>query len=232
MKEVTPEELEKGTGTEDNPALVAVDGKVYDVTDSKLWRKGVHLKTHKAGKDLSQAIQAAPHGMEVFEKFEPVGVIAEEAAEEDIGIPKPPVLIEKLLAEHPHPISVHFPIALSIVGSFFMFLYLIFRNENHELFSLYCIGLATLAAPVSIVTGTLSWWYNYNSVWTHIYRTKVFLSVVLVFLQGAALMVRLGMVDAPDLQSPVYWLYVLLALAMAPTVMGLGYFGGKITFPE
>ena len=232
MREISSEELESGAGADGKPALVAVDGKVYDVTASKMWHNGLHVKTHKAGRDLSQAIQAAPHGLEVFERFEPVGALAEKEEVAKEAIPKPPYLIERLLDEHPHPISVHFPIALSIVGSFFMFLYLLFRVEHHELFTIYCIGLAALAAPVSIVTGTLSWWYNYNCVWTHIYRSKVFLSVILVVCQGAALMVRWGMVDGPDLGSPIYWLYVALALAMAPIVMALGYFGGQITFPR
>lgn len=232
MKEFTDEELEQGTGTEGNPSLVAVDGKVYDVTGSKMWRNGVHVKTHKAGQDLSQAIQAAPHGMEVFEKFEPVGVLAEKEVEAEAEIAGPPAVLEKILDQHPHPISVHFPIALSIVGAFFMALYLAFRNDTHELFSVYCIGLAALAAPVSIATGLLSWRHNYNAVWTHIYRMKTYLSITLVTMQWTALSIRLLVVDAPDLQSPIYWVYAVLALAMAPTVMGLGYFGGKITFPS
>lgn len=230
MKKVTQEELEKGTGTEGNASLVAVDGKVYDVTSSKMWKNGIHFKTHQAGKDLSLGLQAAPHGDDVLERFEQIGELEDEGASAAAAAPH--VLIDKILDEHPHPISVHFPIALSIVGSLFMALFLLFRNPNFELFTLYCIILATLASPVSIATGVISWYYNYNAVWTHIYRIKTYLSVVLVFLQITALMVRLGITDGVSLSSPWYWLYILLALGMAPTVMALGYFGGKITFPR
>jgi predicted heme/steroid binding protein/uncharacterized membrane protein len=232
MKKIDKDELERGTGTDDNPALVAVDGKVYDVTSSKMWKKGVHVKTHKAGQELSQAIEAAPHGREVFEAFEPIGELEETEETEEAGPPKPPAVIERILDEHPHPISVHFPIALSIVGALSMFLFLVLRKESFELFTLYCITLAALAAPVSIATGLLSWYYNYNAVWTHIYRVKTTLSVFLVVFQLTALGVRVFAFDGPDLGAPLYWLYVGLALAMAPTVMGLGYFGGKITFPS
>ena len=113
-----------------------------------------------------------------------------------------------------------------------MALYLLGRNPSFELFTLYCIILATLAAPVSIATGVLSWYYNYNAVWTHIYRVKTTLSIVLVCLQIPALVLRLLVYEGPALDSPGYWVYAALALAMAPTVVGLGYFGGKITFPR
>ncbi|KPL08094.1 hypothetical protein AMJ85_08870 [candidate division BRC1 bacterium SM23_51] len=232
MKQIGKEELERGSGAEGKRSLVAVGGKVYDVTSSKLWRNGLHVKTHKAGRDLSLAIKAAPHGTEVLDRFEQVGVLAEEEAAEEEKVAKPPLLVEKLLEQHPHPISVHFPIALSIVAALFMALFLVLRKDSFETFTLYCIVLATLAAPVSISTGLLSWIYNYSRVWTRIYRVKTALSIVLVILQISALVIRLVIVSGPDLSSPVYWVYAVLALAMAPTVMALGYFGGKITFPS
>ena len=231
MKQIGKAELERGNGTEENPALVAVEGKVYDVASSKMWKNGLHLKTHRAGQDLSLEIKAAPHGPEVLDRFEQVGVLAERPAEVEEEISKPPFIIEKLLEQHPHPMSVHFPIALSTVGAFFMVLFLVFQDDSFEKFTLYCIILATLAAPVTIFTGVLSWAYNYSRVWTRIYRYKTSLSVVLVSLQICALVIRLGVVRGPDLSSPAFWVYAALALAMAPTVMALGYFGGKITFP-
>ena len=232
MKQISKEELERGNGTDGNPALVAIGGKVYDVTSSKMWKSGLHYKTHQAGRDLLQAIKAAPHGTDILDRFEQVGVLAEKAPEVEEEISKPPVIIQKLLGLHPHPMTVHFPIALSIVGAFFMALFLVFRNESFETFTLYCIILAALAAPVSVTTGIFSWAYNYNRVWTRIYRCKTFLSALLLTFQICALVIRLGVVGGPDLGSPLYWGYAGLALAMAPTVMGLGYFGGKITFPS
>lgn len=71
--ELTPEDLLLFTGREKRRALVAVDGKVYDVTDRNLWRGGIHPGGHHAGRDLTDAFGGAPHGREVFERVTPVG---------------------------------------------------------------------------------------------------------------------------------------------------------------
>ena len=54
--------------------LVAVEGKVYDVSASKRWVRGEHMKRHRAGTDLTNDIKAAPHGLEVLERVEAVGL--------------------------------------------------------------------------------------------------------------------------------------------------------------
>jgi predicted heme/steroid binding protein/uncharacterized membrane protein len=229
MKQFTPDELADGDGKAGHRTLVAVDGKVYDVSDSGMWREGRHVNTHEAGEDLSLGFEAAPHGREVLERFEQVGTIAEAA-------PRPPVreagpLLSAVLARHPHPPTVHFPIALGLAGAVTMALYLATGHPGFEMFTLYAtIGAAALA-PVSIASGALSWIYNYSAVWTPIYRGKVTFSVVLVVIQAAALVVRLAVVAEPDLGSPAFWVWAGLALAQGPTVLRLGQLGGKITFP-
>ncbi len=40
MKEFDADELAKFNGENGNPTYFAYDGKVYDVSESKLWRKG------------------------------------------------------------------------------------------------------------------------------------------------------------------------------------------------
>jgi predicted heme/steroid binding protein len=71
--ELTPNDLLLFSGQEKRKALVAVDGRVYDVTGRNLWRKGIHPGGHHAGHDLTNAFTAAPHGKEVFERVVPVG---------------------------------------------------------------------------------------------------------------------------------------------------------------
>ena len=44
-------------------AFVAYEGRVYDVTELKLWKGGQHMK-HKAGTDLTAFMPKAPHGPE------------------------------------------------------------------------------------------------------------------------------------------------------------------------
>lgn len=234
MERMEKEELDKHDGIEGKKAYVAFEGKIYDVTASKLWRNGKHFKTHLAGRDLTSAMKAAPHGAEVFERFQSVAEVAQEPErpKSKTAMKTPSRIVELVLGQHPHPITVHFPIALCIAASAFTFLSLVTPLPHMSEASFYNIILAALATPVSIVTGVLSWYYNYSGIWTHIYRMKTYLSIILVFLLATAfftLFIGLEGVLAGD--GVWYWAYTLAVLALAPTVVGLGYYGGKITFP-
>ena len=58
---------------QDKPEIwVAYKGYIYDVSESRLWRKGMHYE-HWAGQDLTQEMQDAPHADTVFEKFKAIG---------------------------------------------------------------------------------------------------------------------------------------------------------------
>ena len=61
---------------QDKPQIwVAFNGNIYDVTESRLWRNGTHYE-HWAGQDLTDELPDAPHTAAVFEKFIPIGKIA------------------------------------------------------------------------------------------------------------------------------------------------------------
>jgi predicted heme/steroid binding protein len=63
---------------QDKPEIwVAFEGIIYDVTASRLWRKGQHYE-HWAGQDLTKELADAPHSESVFQKFEVVGLISNE----------------------------------------------------------------------------------------------------------------------------------------------------------
>ncbi|GAB4438128.1 MAG: hypothetical protein OHK0040_09570 [bacterium] len=61
--------LEFYDGKEGRRAYVSYNGKVFDVTDSKLWKNGVHMMRHNAGSDLTEALKQAPHGLDVLSRF-------------------------------------------------------------------------------------------------------------------------------------------------------------------
>jgi predicted heme/steroid binding protein len=82
MKEFDADELAKFNGENGSPMYVAYGGKVYDVSESKLWRNGQHMKRHRSGSDLTGDMQAAPHASDVLERYPQVGVIKEVAVEE------------------------------------------------------------------------------------------------------------------------------------------------------
>ncbi|MGQ9631708.1 MAG: cytochrome b5 domain-containing protein [bacterium] len=76
MKTYTLEELSKYNGRDGSPAYVAYKGKVYDVTKSFLWMGGSHQGIHRAGADLTEDMERAPHGEELLtERFPVVGVL-------------------------------------------------------------------------------------------------------------------------------------------------------------
>ncbi len=83
MKEFTEEELTQYNGKSGNPAYVAYKGKVYNLSSSFLWREGTHQVTHKAGVDLTDAFDYAPHGEDVFEKFHIIGTLHKSSRTND-----------------------------------------------------------------------------------------------------------------------------------------------------
>ncbi|MBE0596886.1 MAG: cytochrome B5, partial [Desulfuromonadales bacterium] len=70
---MTREELATYDGRNGRRAYVAVNGKIYDFTDSPMWPGGDHQGAHQAGCDLSEALLGAPHVRAVIERFPVVG---------------------------------------------------------------------------------------------------------------------------------------------------------------
>ena len=72
-KTFTVEELKKFNGENGNPSYVAISGTVYDVSNNKAWKNGMH-KGNTAGKDLSQELLTkSPHGEKVLPELPIVG---------------------------------------------------------------------------------------------------------------------------------------------------------------
>ncbi len=78
-----PEELPQYTRSQlalrngqDKPEIwVAYKGVIFDVSESRLWRRGQHYE-HWAGQDLTDELPDAPHTDEVFERFKAIGKLA------------------------------------------------------------------------------------------------------------------------------------------------------------
>lgn len=73
--ELTIEELGEYNGKDGQPAYVAVDGIIYDVTNSAAWKNGEH-NGFEAGKDLTVEIKEnSPHGIDKLDNVEEIGTI-------------------------------------------------------------------------------------------------------------------------------------------------------------
>lgn len=75
MLELTVEELAEFNGKDGNKAYIAVEGKIYDVTDVAPWAGGIHAGGQfQAGSDYSEEIvSVSPHGLTPLEDLKPIG---------------------------------------------------------------------------------------------------------------------------------------------------------------
>lgn len=74
---MTREELAKFDGRNGQPAYVAVNNVIYDVSSSAMWQAGNHVDQHQAGQDLTEDLKRAPHVRKVVERFPTVGRLEE-----------------------------------------------------------------------------------------------------------------------------------------------------------
>lgn len=235
MKVYTPETLAEANGKDGRDTLVAVGGKVYDISSSKKWIKGTHMKRHQAGADLSSDINSAPHGPEVLERFELVGTLEEAPEELHTGLRgKVEVWLDKnpFFRRHPHPAVVHVPVGLLVVLPLFEILGLAFASPYMEWAAFCCLVVAVLAIPAAIATGYFTWWVNYDAEEFATVRTKRRLAWVSLLLGIVAVLVRAVAVDNPlRLGDPSVIVYLVALFGLSALVGGVGFLGGKLTFP-
>ena len=74
---MTLAELTNYDGRDGRRAYVAINGTIYDVTDSPRWENGLHPPDHLAGQDLTEELSKAPHVRSVIERFPVVGPLEE-----------------------------------------------------------------------------------------------------------------------------------------------------------
>jgi predicted heme/steroid binding protein len=74
VKTYTKVQLALRNGQDRKEIWCAVDGIIYDLTGSMMWKNGIHYE-HWAGQDLTDELKDAPHSKRVFLKFEKVGTL-------------------------------------------------------------------------------------------------------------------------------------------------------------
>lgn len=222
---MTLEELKQYNGQNGQKAYIAYKGNVYDVTSSPLWEDGIHQKMHQAGQDLTEVMKNAPHGEEVFARFEIVDTF-DNKNEETFD------WVAWYRKYHPHPMLVHFPIALHLFAAGADLIFLFHPASSFATAVFYTFLVATVTGGLAMIPGILSWWINYNLAMTYIFVIKLLLSISTLLFGAVAIFIYLEnpeVVYATDLKSILYHSIILLT-GMA--VIILGYYGGKITWPD
>ena len=233
LKEFSLEELAQFNGQDGRPVYIAHGGKVIDVTASKLWKGGLHMKRHHAGKNLTTDIQAAPHNLEVLDRYPQVGVLRQaEASERKIPASLSWLLSRvPMLRRHPHPMVIHFPIVFMIATTGFTILYLLTGYKGFDTTAFHCLGGGLLFTPIAIATGFYTWWLNYMAKPNRPVSIKKRLSFILLAVQIAAFAWRVTVPDVLIGLGPVTLIYVALLLSLAGIVTVIGWFGAMLTFP-
>jgi len=233
MKEFDPDTLAQFNGQDGRPVYIAYRGKVFDVSGSKLWAGGLHMKRHHASRDLSADIEAAPHGEEVFERYPQVGILKEKTE----PMRAMPAILSSLISRfpflerHPHPMTVHFPIVFFLSVVLFNILYLLYGADSFKSTALHCLIAGLLSMPVAMLTGLFTWWLNYLARPVRAVTLKIILSCILLIAATGALLLRIFEPDILDTQGIARIIYLILILSFVPLVSSIGSLGATLTFP-
>ena len=84
QKEFTLEELSQYTGDKGKPAYVAIEGIVYDISNSKAWGGGTHFGL-TAGQDLTSEFNSCHGIIDILTNAPKVGILIDEEDMSDIN---------------------------------------------------------------------------------------------------------------------------------------------------
>ena len=233
MREFDSDTLAQFNGQDGRPVYIAYRGKVFDVSRSKLWAGGRHMKRHSAGLDLASEFPAAPHGEEVFERYPRVGILREKTE----PMRAMPAILSSLISRfpflerHPHPMTVHFPIVFFLSVVFFNFLYLLTGIDSFEDTAFHCLIGGLLFMPVAMLTGLFTWWLNYLARPIRAVTLKMILSAILLIAATGALLWRIFEPGILETQGIARIIYLILILSFVLLVSSIGWLGATLTFP-
>lgn len=222
------DDLQQYNGKEGSKSYVSYQGKVYDVTDSRLWKNGKHVNRHEAGMDLSEAMESAPHGAEVLERFQQVDTITGFRLKVEKG--KKAVIKKLYRMFHPHPMLIHFPMGLLGFTVIMQILFLYTGKPSFEVSAFYSLVTAVVFMIPTVFSGVVSWWVNYELAVTKIFMLKLSFSVILFVMGLVELLIRFSVPDVAYGTGALGIFFNFMIFANIPVLGVIGYNGGKLSW--
>jgi predicted heme/steroid binding protein/uncharacterized membrane protein len=223
QKSFTISELKEFDGMEGRPAYLAIEGKVYDVSTSRLWKEGKHVRRHFAGIDLTESLINAPHDEEKLTKFPIVGELVFDES-----------IKQKLMqqyARHIHPILVHFAIAYPLLVPLLSILHVFTGEVSFELASYYLLVLGFVAAPFAGLAGLYSWNSVYEMSMTKTFSQKIMFTILFITVITICSVWRTMDPNILITKTNLSYIYLGLEMSLLPISSILGYYGGKLVYP-
>jgi predicted heme/steroid binding protein/uncharacterized membrane protein len=233
MEELSQEELARQDGKDGRPVYIAYEGRIYDVSGSKLWKTGSHMRRHPSGRDLTTEIGGAPHGPEVLQRYPQIGILKREA-DHDI---RENTFLEPLfrkapfLRRHPHPMTVHFPLVFMLSAGFFTLIYLITGRSSFDTTAFHCLAGGVIFTPIVMLTGFVSWLVNYLARPLRSIKIKMAVSLVMLAVSLVALLWREMAPDVLTNLRAAGYIYLCLIFSLWPMIIVIGWLGASLTFP-
>ena len=228
MSIISREELKKNDGKDGKPAFVAINGEVYDLAASPLWKDGEHMGEHYAGGDLTEALRRAPHGTEKLEPYQKVGEFEQAAETEPKTAAKIPWWASITISTRAHPMFVHFPQALFVLAPVFLTLFYTVKFPDFERTAFFLMITGFLTAIPATISGFIHRRYKFSGESRPAFKLKTVLSPLLVLLAAVTVGIHIGKGKlSPDEVRMemliLYWVHVFIAAV-------LGKAGGNIVF--
>jgi predicted heme/steroid binding protein/uncharacterized membrane protein len=224
---VDVKEVQNHNGKDGKPSFIVYKNKVYDVSNSKMWKSGTHVNRHSAGEDLTDFMSMAPHGPEVLERVKQVDTFEDMVKEKDNKL-----IYQQLYNKfHPHPVLLHYPMGVLPFGFLMLVLYIVTGYESLEPASYYALIFGTVCLLPVVATGILSWWLNYQTMMTKIFSIKLYLSIVVIILCTSSVVLH-QYSQTISFNNWASIAYCVTYFAAIPCLFTIAFNGGKITWPS
>lgn len=218
----TAAELAQFNGKDGKPVHFAFRGKVYDGTNSRMWKTGKHGAGHLAGTDLTEVFAKAPHSEEVFSRLPIVGSMVKK---ETAGLR----LLKAIDRLRPHATLVHLSIAYSAAAPFFFLGWILSDKAVFSEITFYLTLLALFTVPLSFTSGIISWIVNYETKATRTFNLKFAIGIVLFLTIIVTFLLRLVGSNIVLSKPGSYYYLALLVIQFALSFLA-DLYGKKIVY--